>query len=375
MNKVFKLIESCTNAGINKVSFKRGALDEAKFGSVEWQDEQIAKIKSKLEKDEPLDGADLSFIEVQKEHNRRAEIEELEKMWKASGAKTTDEAKAPKKKKVKEKRTDESNFKTKQEFIDYLEDTLIPDLRGSGSDATADDFEEAIMWMKKTNEAKLKEKAKKITENEYLIFTGNAQLVYGIEGTPGEQFEVTKEGTMLPKGKYEVIGKEGAQHILDKTYSSLRVKSLGESKQPVIEATNLDLYKKLVAVFSDFTDQHPGSGIGKIYRALLSTGLKAIPKDKLAQEILNSFVSGSVKNLSVPQSVHQILNKNFSDLPYEIKPVYKDGNKRLVPFWCKGETLCSRVIDLLSLDKESAGKWTDEKRGSVKLEDNKPEQE
>lgn len=30
------------------------------------------------------------------------------------------------------------------EFVEFLEDTLIPDLRASGTDATADDFERAV---------------------------------------------------------------------------------------------------------------------------------------------------------------------------------------------------------------------------------------
>ena len=36
---------------------------------------------------------------------------------------------------------------TKRDFIDYLRNTLIPDLRESGRDATADDFETAIKFM------------------------------------------------------------------------------------------------------------------------------------------------------------------------------------------------------------------------------------
>jgi len=54
------------------------------FGSVEWQDEQIANIKGKLERGEELSGSDTAFIEIQMEHNKRAEIEELDRMWKAS---------------------------------------------------------------------------------------------------------------------------------------------------------------------------------------------------------------------------------------------------------------------------------------------------
>lgn len=36
---------------------------------------------------------------------------------------------------------------TREEFIDYLRETLIPDLRESGRDCTADDFETAIEFM------------------------------------------------------------------------------------------------------------------------------------------------------------------------------------------------------------------------------------
>jgi len=42
---------------------------------------------------------------------------------------------------------------------------------------------------------------------QYTIPTGNAQLVYGIEGKEGEEFEVKEKGTMLPIGKYRVVGK------------------------------------------------------------------------------------------------------------------------------------------------------------------------
>ena len=45
----------------------------------------------------------------------------------------------------------------------------------------------------------------------YVIPTENAQLVYGIQGAPGENFRVDRNGTMLPIGNYKVIGR-GAQH-------------------------------------------------------------------------------------------------------------------------------------------------------------------
>ena len=41
------------------------------FGSIEWQDEQIANIKNKLKNKEPLSVTDRAFIEIQLEHNKR----------------------------------------------------------------------------------------------------------------------------------------------------------------------------------------------------------------------------------------------------------------------------------------------------------------
>jgi len=40
-----------------------------------------------------------------------------------------------------------ARFDSKEDFINFLENTLIPDLKASGTDATAEDFEEAIYWM------------------------------------------------------------------------------------------------------------------------------------------------------------------------------------------------------------------------------------
>lgn len=44
-----------------------------------------------------------------------------------------------------------ANFKNSKKFIEYLENILIPDLKLSGHDATAQDFEESIYWIKERN--------------------------------------------------------------------------------------------------------------------------------------------------------------------------------------------------------------------------------
>lgn len=43
------------------------------------------------------------------------------------------------------------NFETADQLIEFLEETLIPDLRESGSDSMADDFEECIYYIERCN--------------------------------------------------------------------------------------------------------------------------------------------------------------------------------------------------------------------------------
>jgi len=49
--------------------------------------------------------------------------------------------------------------------------------------------------------------SKEAEEKTFEIPTGNAQLVYSIDGIVGEEFEVDRGGTMLPIGKYKVVTK------------------------------------------------------------------------------------------------------------------------------------------------------------------------
>jgi hypothetical protein len=45
---------------------------------------------------------------------------------------------------------DDEEIQTREDFIDYLRDTLIPDLKDSHHDQTAKDFETAIKFMEET---------------------------------------------------------------------------------------------------------------------------------------------------------------------------------------------------------------------------------
>ncbi len=65
----------------------------------------------------------------------------------------------------------------------------------------------------------------------YQIPTGNAQVVYGIKGTAGEKFAVTEDGTMLPRGKYEVVEKGAGTAVVGKEFSDITVKGIQESAE------------------------------------------------------------------------------------------------------------------------------------------------
>ena len=128
------------------------------------------------------------------------------------------------------------------------------------------------------------------------------------------------------------------------------------------EAKDLNVYKTMLELFSCFIDKYPGSGMGKIYRELLEAGLKCVPKEKRAQEILTFVLSAST-----PKALQDLRNTFFSELPLELRPLYKSGNSKLCAFWKRGEKTYTKVFDLLDLAGEGAGTWADEKGEKVSL--------
>jgi uncharacterized protein YlaN (UPF0358 family) len=133
----------------------------------------------------------------------------------------------------------------------------------------------------------------------------------------------------------------------------------------IIEAQDLNVYKKMLTLFSDFVDSYPGTGMGKIYRTMLEAGLKCVPKDKKAQEILAYVLQDNS-----PKAIQNLINMQLAELPLPTRPIYKDGNSKMTAFWKKDDKIMSKVYDLLDLtDAGSAGDWVDEKGESVKLLD------
>ena len=91
------------------------------------------------------------------------------------------------------------------------------------------------------------------------------------------------------------------------------------------EAKDLTVYKNLVTRLADYSQEYPATGVDKLFDQAVEGGLKIIPKDKKALEILGFVIT----NLSNPPKVVQdLLNLRFSDLPILLKPLYKGKNGR-----------------------------------------------
>lgn len=137
--------------------------------------------------------------------------------------------------------------------------------------------------------------------------------------------------------------------------------------QALLEAKDLNVYKKLLRVLSDYCDRFPGTGVGKMLKDFMEKGLKTVSGDKRAQDILSCVLS---TDDSVPAAVTRLLNMRFADLSIgQGRPIYKDGNGKPVAFWAKDGKVSDRVLSLLNLGDEKEGFWACEKGEKVALLD------
>lgn len=130
------------------------------------------------------------------------------------------------------------------------------------------------------------------------------------------------------------------------------------------EAKDLKIFKRILDLFGEFVELYPGTGMSRVYKSILDAGMKSMPKDKRAIEMINFVVTNNV-----PKSVQDLQNTSFNDLPISLRPLYKSGNSKLVAFWGREGKLGNKVFDLLDLEGEGKGKWVDEKGEPVTLID------
>jgi len=123
------------------------------------------------------------------------------------------------------------------------------------------------------------------------------------------------------------------------------------------EHRDVKLYKNLLDYFERLAIIYRKSGVDKTYKHLLKHGLRSMPDDDRAQEILEYMV------VNYPPSV--LLNKTFADLPVDVRPIYKIGNAKLVAFWKTEDSLSNKLFDLLG--HEVHGHWTDARGNKITL--------
>lgn len=135
----------------------------------------------------------------------------------------------------------------------------------------------------------------------------------------------------------------------------------------ISEAKDLSLYKKLLRLFGGYSDKFPATGVDKMFKSLVSIGMKALPKDKRALDILSNLFD---QEKSIPAVVQMLLNIRFADLPLAVRPIYKNGRTKEVAFWEVDGKLSDKVITLLDFTgKEPAGSWADAEGKKVELLD------
>jgi len=140
----------------------------------------------------------------------------------------------------------------------------------------------------------------------------------------------------------------------------------------ISEAKDVNAYKHLLRVLGDYCKKFVATGVDELLTQAIDKGKSVIPSDKLAL----SIISDLLKNESVGAAVQALLNMRFSDLPIELRPVYKDGIKCRCAMWTADDVVGDKVRNLLRFDKDAKkGKWTDIDGKPVELVDMMKEEE
>ncbi len=137
-------------------------------------------------------------------------------------------------------------------------------------------------------------------------------------------------------------------------------------KSKLLEAKDLDLFKRLVRILGAYCKSVPCTGVDRMFDHAVEQGKRVLPKDKFALAILDRILCEK----DVPNTVQTLLNIRFSDLPVEVRPMSKKGRRHEVAFWSRGDKKFDQVKDLLDLEGAgTAGKWTDPNGEAVQLID------
>lgn len=132
----------------------------------------------------------------------------------------------------------------------------------------------------------------------------------------------------------------------------------------LFEAKNLDVYKKLLRILSEYCKTMPMSGMNRLFDQVVEKGMKILPKDKLALEILDYVLQED----NVASSIQDLLNMRFSCLPPACLPQRQKDQK--IASWKRGELISDKIKDLINWEGTgTAGSWSNSKGEKVNLID------
>ena len=136
--------------------------------------------------------------------------------------------------------------------------------------------------------------------------------------------------------------------------------------QKIGKAKDVSVYKNLLDIFGSYTRSFPCTGVDGLFDTLIDGGKKLLPKDGHALNILEHIIC----QYSAPDVVQRLLNTRFADLPVEIRPVSKKGNRHEIASWERSGIISDRVKDLIDFSGAGVqGRWSDIDGNKVTLID------
>jgi len=126
-------------------------------------------------------------------------------------------------------------------------------------------------------------------------------------------------------------------------------------KYKLTESKEVNLYKKLLKILSNYIEANPMTGVDAMFDKAIILGKKIIPKDEKALCIIEYMLNGQ----SSADIVHKLFNYRLSDLPPEYKPTIKLKQKHILANWCKDGRVYDNVRSLINFEGTAdTGFWS-----------------
>lgn len=138
-------------------------------------------------------------------------------------------------------------------------------------------------------------------------------------------------------------------------------------------AAKLDVYKQMIAVIGEYIVKYPATGIDEFFNKLIENGVKTVPTDDRALNIVGALFCGigpdtsEPCDFSGPKAIQNFMNLRFSDLSIRLRPLYKDGEEIKTACWSCGDCTSDMVKSLVNPEGKASGFWCDCNGNKVSL--------